>query len=99
MNMKSYKYSWTAEYYLLHLQFNNPAMVPFEAEITRNYANGTSRSEIEKANEAMDSHRILISRSHPKETDFTVEYPDTLVLEVYELDDRAYYPTKPIFKG
>jgi len=29
--MKSYKYQWTPQYYLLHLQFNNPSRIQFEA--------------------------------------------------------------------
>lgn len=97
--MKSYRYEWTPEYYLLHLQFNNPEKNPFEARIIRSFRSGKKRVETEPAKDGMESHRILLSRSHPNETDFIVEFPDSLVLEVYELDDRAYYPTEPVYKG
>ncbi|OQA80465.1 MAG: hypothetical protein BWY32_00896 [bacterium ADurb.Bin243] len=97
--MKTYRYKWTPEYYLLHLQFNNPQHKVFEAVVTRNFVNGSTRVEKEIVKDGVDSHRILISRSHPKETDLVVEYPDSLVLEIFELDDRAYYPVEPIYKG
>ncbi len=97
--MKSYKYKWTPDFYLLHLQFNNPSRLPFEAVITRNFEGGAAARESEPSKDGMDSHRILVSRSHPKEIDFVVEYPASIELEVYELDDRAYYPTKPVYKA
>lgn len=97
--MKSYRYKWTPEFYLLHLQFNNPSRLPFEAVITRNFTGGAARRESEPSKDGMDSHRILVSRSHPKEVDFVVEYPASIEMEIYELDDRAYYPTKPVYKG
>ncbi len=97
--MKSYKYQWTSQYYLLHLQFNNPSRIPFEAVISREFSNGAHKTETETAKDGMDSHRILVSRSHPKEINFTVEYPGSVELEIYQLDDRAYYPTNPVYKS
>ena len=97
--MKTHRYAWTDEYYLLHLQFDNPSAHPFEASVTRHFVGGHTKREEVVAIDGMLSHRIMVSRSHPKETDFVVEYPESLVLELYELDDRAYYPSKPVYKG
>lgn len=97
--MKSYTYKWTPDYYLLHLQFNNPSLSPFEASITRRFESGKTRLETERTRDGMDSHRILVSRSHPRETELVIEYPASIELEIYELDDRAYYPTSPVYKS
>jgi len=97
--MKTFNYTWHDELYLLHLQFENPTGKPFEARVSRNFSTGTVRHEAVYAVDGMKSHRVMVSRSHPKELAIAIEYPKALTLEVYELDDRAYYPDKPVFKG
>lgn len=96
--MKSYHYTWTEEYYLLHLQFNDSASQPYEAILVREYAGGKQRSEKLPVLQGVPSHRILLSRSHPQEEAFTVEYPGRVMLEVFQLDDRAYYPTQAFYR-
>ncbi|MFZ2960183.1 MAG: hypothetical protein WA705_25150 [Candidatus Ozemobacteraceae bacterium] len=97
--MKTFTYSWTPEYYLLHLQFDGNGSVAFEAMVTHIYEGGTIRKEPVPVLKGVESHRIMVSRTHPKEATFTVEYPDHIKLGVYQLDDRAYYPTESFFVG
>ncbi|HEY9069423.1 MAG TPA: hypothetical protein VIV61_04145 [Candidatus Ozemobacteraceae bacterium] len=96
---KSYRYTWTEEYYLLHLQFNDSAPGPYEATLVREYDGGKRRTEKLPVVQGVPSHRILVSRSHPREEAFTVEYPGRITLEVFLLDDRAYYPTQAYYRG
>lgn len=97
--MKTFDYIWTSDYYLLHLQFNFEGTDPLTARVERHYTGARPRAEDISAHAGAKSHRILISRSHPRETSFTVSYPEHVTLEVYQLDDRAYYPTEAHFVG
>ncbi|MBF0501025.1 MAG: hypothetical protein HQM09_12880 [Candidatus Riflebacteria bacterium] len=97
--MKTFSYQWTPEYYLLHLQFVASGKTAYQSSITRSFSGGKPLVEAVPVLSGVESHRIMVSRAHPKETGFLVEYPDDVRLEVFQLDDRAYYPTETFFAG
>ena len=97
--MKQFEHIWTNEFFLLHIQLNNSGNINFEAIVTRQYEDGQSKKETVSVKQDVKSHRFIISRTHPKEKQVIVEYPDSVILEAYKVDDRAYYPTESFFVG
>ncbi|WP_055108126.1 hypothetical protein [Paenibacillus ihumii] len=95
--MKRFEHQWTPDFFLLHVQANNPSGTGGTLEIVRLLENGQRKSEREELKRDADSHRFIISRSHPLEAKVAIEYPSHLILEVYKVDDRAYYPTESFF--
>lgn len=97
--MKTFSYTWCDDYFLLHIQLNNPNGAPYEVLIKRAYDGKGMKPETVQVKAGTPSHRFLVSRTHPTEKSFTIDYPDHLVMEAFKLDDRAYYPTESFFKG
>lgn len=97
--MKKFSYQWDDEIFLLHIQLNNDSGKSTEAKIIRKYTGSDSKNEQENIDidKATSSHRFIVSRTHPKETSFEIEYSDDLVLHVFKIDDRAYYPTEAFY--
>ncbi|OBZ14236.1 hypothetical protein A8L34_09780 [Bacillus sp. FJAT-27264] len=95
--MKKFEHLWTGDFFLLHVQANNPTGEGGTLEIIRNMQNGRKSKGHEELKQGADSHRFIISRSHPAESKVCIEYPSHLILEVYKVDDRAYYPTESFF--
>ncbi|MDQ0492830.1 hypothetical protein [Paenibacillus brasilensis] len=95
--MKKFEHLWTSDFFLLHVQANNLTGEGGMLEIVRDMQNGRKSKGHEKLRHGADSHRFIISRSHPSEVKVSIEYPSHLVLEVYKVDDRAYYPTESFF--
>lgn len=95
--MKKFEHQWTPDFFLLHVQANNPTGEGGRLEILRDMQNGKKRKEFEELKSGAESHRFIISRSHPAESKIYIEYPSHLVIEVYKVDDRAYYPTESFF--
>jgi hypothetical protein len=94
--IKTFKHIWGEDFFLLHIQLNNNNLL-FNSIITREYTDGKSRKETINVQPNVDSYRFILSRTHPKECNVTVEYPSGVVLEAFKLDDRAYYPTEAFF--
>jgi hypothetical protein len=97
--MKSFTYRWCEDYFLLHLQLNNPNRREFSGRLLRQFSGNQSRPEEIKVPPDTLSHRIMVSRSNPGETAITIEYPANVSIEVFRIDDRAYYPTEAYFRG
>lgn len=97
--MKLFTYTWDDRYFLLHLQMNKEVGQSFQTKIFREFKDGTTREEIVEIKPEENSHRFLVTRTHPKEISFRCEYPKSVELEAFKLDDRAYYPTESFFKG
>lgn len=96
--MKRFFHNWTDDFFLLHIQLNNGKGLEGEVMVMRQYEDGTARNEIVFMKKDMKSHRFMISRTHPGETSFSIEYPEDIVLEAFKVDDRAYYPTESFYK-
>ncbi len=94
--MKRLEYQWDDEYYLLHLQLTLRSPDGASAALTRHFDGAGRRTEGESivVQKGSLSHRIMVCRTHPTERGFAVEYPDAAVLEIFRLEDRAYYPTR-----
>jgi len=97
--VKTFEYAWDNDIYLLHVQFDNPTGMPFTALVIRQFVGGATTTEEVSCHDGQPSHRVMVSRSHPRETGLKLEYPRDLVVQVYELDDRAYFPDEPIFRA
>ena len=96
--MKQFVYKWTEEFFLLHIELNNTGNDrDYDVGIYRK--SRTVEDSTESVKKGTISHRFMLSRSHPAETELTITYPDDVVLKAFELDDRAYYPTQPFFVG
>jgi hypothetical protein len=96
--MKRFFHSWTDDFFLLHIQLNNGKGLEGEVVVMRQYEDGTVRNESVFMKKDMNSHRFMISRTHPGETSFSIEYPEDIILEAFKVDDRAYYPTQSFYK-
>jgi hypothetical protein len=97
-NMKKFEHDWSSEYFLLHIQLNNYRGSKYIAKVIREYDGGLPKEEIVNV-DGTESHRFIVSRTHPKELRFVVEYPDDIILEAFKVDDRAYYPTESFFRA
>jgi len=96
---KKFSYTWTEDIFLLHIQLTHPGTSENQVTVTRQYEDGSTRSEIVKVKKEVKSHRFMVSRSHPREKAFIIEYSKDIVLEAFKLDDRAYYPTESFYVG
>jgi hypothetical protein len=95
--MKSFKYEWTKDIYLLHAQIDCGELADNSIAITRTFVDGSSKNEESRLPES--SHRFILSRTHPSEISVTVKYPVDSKLFIYEIVDRAYYPVTSFFEG
>jgi hypothetical protein len=95
--MKQFEYIWASDnVFLLHVQFNVGGK-QHKVFILRDYEGQIKKEEVEIKNE--ESYRMIVSRTHPKEKRVVFEYPQENTIEVYKIDDRAYYPTESFFVG
>lgn len=46
-----------------------------------------------------DSYRFIVSKSSPQETGIRIQYPEDVQVKVYEVFDRAHYPTLDVDQG
>ena len=98
--MKTFEYRWDDSTFLLHLQLTRGqdlAAAPSGATLAREFEGGLTRRETIGVQGGEESHRFIVSRSHPKEVAFRLDYPQELVLEAFKVDDRAYYPTESFY--
>ncbi len=95
--MKNFQYIWDNDCYILHVQFKKNDDREYIISIIREFTGGNLIEETETIRNKSKSHRFVVSRSHTNETGFKITYPDNLLIEVFKIDDRAYYPTKPFF--
>ncbi len=99
--MKRYTYTWSETpdgVYLLHTQFDvNCEVYGLLLKLTRIFRDGHQVCEEKLLIEKSD--RFIISRTHPDEIELIIQYPVELILSIYEIDDRAYYPTEVLFRG
>ena len=98
-SLKTFKYTWAGEIFLLHIQLDSPRAAKYPITIVRNYGEKGTGREVMQIPALEESHRFMVSRTHPKEVGFVIEYPSEITLEAYKLDDRAYYPTESFFRG
>lgn len=98
-NMKEYIFTWTDELYLIHVQFNCQNFEAAEKKITiiRSFTDGSKQEEFRTMTN--DGFRFIISRTCPEENGITIIYEDSIVMKVFLIDDRAYYPTESYFEG
>lgn len=97
--MKEFHYNWDDSCFILHMQVNKTNSNECKITITRSYVDRDSLSESESMKSTTRSHRFIVSRSHPNEEGFVIQYPDDVTVEAFKIDDRAYYPTKSFFVG
>ncbi|HLE12181.1 MAG: hypothetical protein A2504_13610 [Bdellovibrionales bacterium RIFOXYD12_FULL_39_22] len=97
--MKKLDYTWDERYFLLHLQINKQEGQKVQAQMIRQFRDGSTQQEMIEIKPKGPSHRFLVTRTHPQELSFTCEYPQDVELEAFKLDDRAYYPTESFFKN
>ena len=93
--MKRFEYIWDDDYYMLHVQLSAGHLGGMTAVVKRVFAGGRQgEPEFLIIPQGMTSHRIMVCRSHPQEQSLDIEYPAEAKLEIFRLDDRAYYPTQ-----
>lgn len=98
--MKNYDFHWNENYYLIHVQFDSvDSKVKGSRDliIRRVFEDETVKEEHRiMTNEGF---RFIISRSCPDERSIIIEYDDNIIMKVFLIDDRAYYPTNVFFEG
>jgi len=93
--MKKFTYDWTEDCYILHLEFNNSGGDrDYWVTVVHRFTGAEPQRENVPVKKGFPSFRFMVSRSHPREIGLGVEYPDDVKMEVFQLDDRAYYPTQ-----
>jgi hypothetical protein len=97
--MKTYNHDWNDVHFILHLEFKREVGPMGPINVRRDLGGADDPEERIDPGPDIETHRILVSRTHPKETRFQVTYPDGVLLQVFALEDRAYYPVEPCFVG
>lgn len=98
--MNKFTYNWDSDkVFLLHVQLDNDTDSNYQAKLSREYAEGISKEEFLEIKKRVKSYRFIISKSLPTEKAFSIKYPKDIKLEVFKVDDRAYYPTESFFIG
>lgn len=98
--LKNFCFEWTEDYYLIHVQFDpidSSALYDETLIICREFDGNVTKEE--KRFIISKGFRFIISRSCPEERKVTIKYDNNIILKVFLIDDRAYYPTKIYFKG
>ncbi len=95
--MKEFNYTWNDEIFLLHIELTTlKSLYPNQIAYTRIFNESEQRDLIKLPKQS--SHRFILSRSKPDEVEINLTYPDNIIMEVFLIDDRAYYPTKSFYK-
>ena len=97
--MKKFEHRWDDEVFLLHIQLERDLNKDYDILIIRNFYNKSPEKEVTTICDNVSSHRFIVSRSCPGETNFFIEYPEAVILEAFIIDDRAYYPTESFYRG
>lgn len=98
--MKNYLFPWKDDIYLIHVQFDMENEIREENKniiITRHFEGNLKKKETRYITN--NSFRFIISRSCPEEEKINISYDDSIIMKVYLIDDRAYYPTEVYYKG
>ncbi len=95
--MKNFTYQWCENLFLIHIQLNNKLKAQDEVKLLRFFDGKTTKTEVISIKSTMDSYRFIVSRSHPQEKGFSIEYNDEMILDAFKIDDRAYYPTESFY--
>lgn len=97
--MKTFKHTWdNDEDFLFHVQITNQDKVDTTALVTRYYEQGKKNYEPITIERSSTRYRFILSRTHINETCLKISYPEKLVVEVFKIDGRAFYPLAPFFK-
>ena len=92
--MNKFTYNWDSDkVFLLHVQLDNDTDSNYQEKL------GISKEEFLEIKKRVKSYRFIISKSLPTEKAFSIKYPKDIKLEVFKVDDRAYYPTESFFIG
>lgn len=95
--MKSHKYIWREKIYVLHLGIRKGNKKSYNLKVRRKIKNGTDLIEIVKLCDI--NTRTIISKKRPEEEAIEFLYSDELEIEIFEVEDNAFYPLQPIFVG
>jgi pyruvate formate lyase activating enzyme len=97
--MKIFNHEWNNDdEFLIHVQVTNANSIDASALITRHYENLKKNYELLAIDMVTNSSRFIISRTHSSELGFEISYPEKLIIEVFKIDDRAFFPLKSFFK-
>lgn len=96
--VKRFEFLWPDDLFLLHIQISKTSIDSEAPIIYRSFSNNSFKKESVKIPNKINSHRFIVSKSLPEENKITIFYPDSMVLEAFRIDDRAYYPTESFFK-
>jgi pyruvate formate lyase activating enzyme len=97
--MKIFKHNWSSyDEFLVHIQVTNSDRIDTTAIITRYYAQQKIDYEPLTIDRKTSSYRFILSRTHTDELGFEISYPEKLTIEVFKIDDRAFYPSTSFYK-
>lgn len=98
--MKEYTFKWNEDFYLIHVQFDAldfGELRDKNIEVVRTSLDNSK--QIEQRYMTNNGFRFIISRSCPEEKSVTIIYDENVILQVFLIDDRAYYPTEVFYEG
>jgi len=86
-------YNWRGDVNACHVEMINTTAETQAIYYWRMNGNGTGVGPIRSHVHAGDRYRFILSKSSPNETGVRIQYPDQIKLKLYEVFDRAHYPT------
>jgi pyruvate formate lyase activating enzyme len=89
-------YQWRGDVNACHVEMMNPGTETTAIYYWRMNGNGSHSGPFRSHLHGGDQYRFIISKSSPHETGVRIQYPKQIQLKLYEVFDRAHYPTVDI---
>jgi hypothetical protein len=88
----AFTYSWGKDNWILHvaLRGSRPSFLHMSRKVG-------DRTQAEEIRVSESGKRVLITRRRPEEEEICFRFDESVLLEVFEVCDRAHFPTSPIY--
>lgn len=86
-------YEWHGDVNACHVEIENEGTETMEIYYWHREKDGSRSGPFSIHIHIQESHRFIISKASPDEVGIIIEYPTHVRLKLYEVFDRAHYPT------
>ncbi len=91
--MKTFRYKWNDEIWLLHVEINNASHDKKSLIYSRIINNGNNDQKNEVLVKPGENIRFILSRDSVQEMGLDIRFDESLFVKIFKLQDRAYLPT------
>lgn len=96
-DLRTSSYNWRGDIISVHVQAKNTGDAP--ASIYYRPQNSAQTNWKTVTLEAQESYRFILTKSHPSEIGLEIAWDPSIQSNLYEVFDRAHFPTVSIDEG